>query len=89
MTKERQLVEDVVEEDHMAEVDNRFEHRQQNERKQGNKSGVQCYYCKKFGHVKADCWKREKQANYAEHEEEKEVKLFMAYEKNATARNNI
>ena len=25
----------------------------------GNKSGIQCYNCKKFGHVKADCWQKE------------------------------
>ena len=73
----------------IGQGDYRFEYRQQNERKQGNKSGVQCYYCKKYGHVKADYWKWEKQANYVEHEEEKDVKLFMAYEKNATAHNNI
>ncbi|KAJ0077459.1 hypothetical protein Patl1_35960 [Pistacia atlantica] len=55
----------------------------------GNRSGVQCYYCKRFGHVKAECWKlREKQASYAEQKEE-EVKLFMAYHVDTTTSNNI
>lgn len=27
-----------------------------------NKSNVQCFHCKKFGHVKADCWARNKQS---------------------------
>ncbi|KAJ0083656.1 hypothetical protein Patl1_30606 [Pistacia atlantica] len=54
-----------------------------------NRSGVQCYYCKRFGHVKAECWKlREKQASYVEQEEE-EVKLFMAYHADTTTSNNI
>lgn len=44
------------------------------------KSNVQCYYCKGYGHVKADCWKlkRKEKANYAEGEVEE--KLFMAKE---------
>ena len=40
-----------------------------------NKSSVQCYNCKKFGHVKANCWN---QASYVE-EESQESKLFMAH----------
>lgn len=26
-----------------------------------NKNNVQCFHCKKFGHVKSECWAREKQ----------------------------
>nr|DAD24425.1 TPA_asm: hypothetical protein HUJ06_025889 [Nelumbo nucifera] len=55
------------------------EHRPFDDKQKGNKSGVQCHYCKRYRHIKAECWKREKQANYVEKEEEEEVKLFMAY----------
>ncbi|VFQ83594.1 unnamed protein product [Cuscuta campestris] len=44
--------------------------------KQGDKSHIQCYNCSKYGHVKADCCTKEKQANYVQ--EEDENKLFMA-----------
>lgn len=26
-------------------------------RGRGDKNNIQCYYCKRFGHVKAECWK--------------------------------
>lgn len=44
----------------------------------GNRSNKQCHHCKKFRHVQADCWYKEKQVNYAETTNE-ESKLFMAY----------
>ena len=46
--------------------------------KKNYKSGIQCHYCKKFGHMKTDCWKREKQASYMEKNEENS-KLFMTH----------
>ena len=53
----------------------------------GNKSGIQCYHCKKFGHVKADYWYEEKQVNFAEKNDE-ENKLFMNhYDTNEVASN--
>ena len=45
------------------------------------RQSVQCHYCKRYGHIKANCRKMEKQANYAEEageEDEEEFKLFMA-----------
>ena len=45
---------------------------------QGNtKSGIQCYHCKKYGHMKADCWYKDEKMNFAV-ENEQENKLFMA-----------
>ena len=41
---------------------------------------IQCYYCKRYGHVKANCWKKANQVNYAEEADEgygEEIKLFM------------
>ncbi|KAL4272302.1 hypothetical protein GQ457_13G009650 [Hibiscus cannabinus] len=54
------------------------------------KKYIQCFYCKKFGHVKADCWKRprQEQASYVEQEDD-EIKLFMAYQENAASHSNI
>ncbi|XP_052172110.1 uncharacterized protein LOC127788030 [Diospyros lotus] len=50
--------------------------RQSNE--QGNmKSGIQCYHSKRYGHIKADCWYRDQNMNFAA-ENEEENKLFMA-----------
>ena len=46
------------------------------------KSGIQCYHCKRFGHIKADCWYKDQ--NIADHnmnfieENKEENKLFMA-----------
>lgn len=56
------------------------DYRQSNDEQKQYKSNVQCYYCKGYGHVKADCWKlkRKEKANYAEGEVEE--KLFMAKE---------
>ncbi|RVW83084.1 Retrovirus-related Pol polyprotein from transposon TNT 1-94 [Vitis vinifera] len=63
----------------------------QSTEKSRNKSNIQCYYCKWFGHVQAECWKKErqeKQANYVEQEED-QVKLFMAYNEEVVSSNNI
>ncbi|KAL6312732.1 hypothetical protein AAG906_015139 [Vitis piasezkii] len=46
---------------------------------------------KRFGHVEAECWKKErqeKQANYVEQEED-QVKLIMAYNEEVVSSNNI
>ncbi|XP_020243384.1 uncharacterized protein LOC109821619 [Asparagus officinalis] len=42
----------------------------------GNRGRIQCFHCKRYGHVKADCWYNE--VNFAEQNDE-ESKLFMAY----------
>lgn len=31
-----------------------------------SKSNIQCHICKKYGHMKADCWFKDKQGSYAE-----------------------
>ncbi|XP_058008474.1 uncharacterized protein LOC131182952 [Hevea brasiliensis] len=36
------------------------EHQNQKQQHRGNKSGVKCYYCNQFGHIKANYWKRKK-----------------------------
>ncbi|KAL5762607.1 hypothetical protein ACOSP7_018871 [Xanthoceras sorbifolium] len=51
------------------------------------KNGVQCHYCKKFGHIEANCWSKEKQAHYIE-ERQEESKLFMTH-LNVDALNDI
>ncbi|KAL1211506.1 Retrovirus-related Pol polyprotein from transposon TNT 1-94 [Cardamine amara subsp. amara] len=46
-----------------------------------NKSNIQCHYCKKYGHMQVDCWKKqkeEKQASFVE-QEDVQPRLFMAY----------
>ncbi|XP_039139947.1 uncharacterized protein LOC120277253 [Dioscorea cayenensis subsp. rotundata] len=47
-----------------------------------NYKSVQCFICKKFGHVKAQCWYRNKEANIVKEEKEKgkeyEEVAFMA-----------
>ena len=66
-------------------------YQRQSTEKNRNKSNIQCYYCKRFGHVQAECWKKErqeKQANYVEQEED-QVKLFMAYNEEVVSSNNI
>ncbi|XP_010272329.1 PREDICTED: uncharacterized protein LOC104608133 [Nelumbo nucifera] len=65
------------------------EHRPFDDKQKGNKSGVQCHYCKRYGHIKVECWKREKQASYAEKEDEAEVKLFMAYHEDTNVSTDI
>ena len=41
------------------------------------KNGFQCHHCKKYGHIKADCWYKDQKMNFAT-ETEEENKLFMA-----------
>jgi len=48
-----------------------------------DKSTVECYGCHKLGHYQYECPSKEKEANYAEAQEEM---LLMAYEKNNQAR---
>ena len=55
-----------------------FEQRHATSEQKGYKSGIQCHHCKKFGHVKANCWNKEKQVNYAE-EVDEESNLFMVH----------
>lgn len=55
-----------------------------NQENRGNKSSVQCYHCKRYGHVKANCWFKDKPAekSYTFVVEEKKVSnLFMVYSK--------
>ncbi|KAG7576575.1 Ribonuclease H-like superfamily [Arabidopsis thaliana x Arabidopsis arenosa] len=45
-----------------------------------DKSNIQCHYCKKYGHMQVDCWKKqneEKQASFVE--KDVQPRLFMAY----------
>ncbi|KAA0051551.1 DUF4219 domain-containing protein/UBN2 domain-containing protein [Cucumis melo var. makuwa] len=37
-----------------------------------NKANIQCYHCKKFGHVKVDCWYKNHRANFAAENEASE-----------------
>ena len=53
------------------------DHRQSPNEYRSSQNGVQCHYCKKFGHLEANCWSKEKHAIYTEKKEE-ESKLFMA-----------
>ncbi|GJS05933.1 integrase [Tanacetum coccineum] len=46
-------------------------------RGRGRMSYVQCTNCKKYGHKEDDCWSKDKQAQYAEQEEDEY--LFMTY----------
>lgn len=52
-------------------------HRQSGEQRT-NKNNIQCYNCKGYGHMKADCWYKDQRANYAAETDEQEGKLFMA-----------
>lgn len=36
----------------------------------GTRSGIQCYHCKKYGHMQADYWHKVKQVNMVEEKEE-------------------
>ncbi|KAG6385388.1 hypothetical protein SASPL_154223 [Salvia splendens] len=55
---------------------------------QGDKSHIQCYNCGKHGHVKADCWSKEKEANYVQ-EEANDNKLFMAVANTVDVPNDV
>ena len=40
---------------------------------------IQCYHYRRYGYIKAYCWYKDQQMNFAaENEEEEEEKLFMA-----------
>ncbi|KAA8547740.1 hypothetical protein F0562_004169 [Nyssa sinensis] len=56
-----------------------FDGQQQSGEQRNNKNGVQCYHCKKYGHIKADCWYKDQQMNYAAENGEKSSKLFMTH----------
>jgi hypothetical protein len=46
---------------------------------QGNtKTSIQCYHCKRYGHIKADCWYKDQKMNFATENGEEANKLFMA-----------
>ncbi|KAA0038908.1 putative gag-pol polyprotein, identical [Cucumis melo var. makuwa] len=44
---------------------NRNEEQRQFRVQSSNKANIQCYHCKKFGHVKVDCWYKNQRANFA------------------------
>ncbi|TYJ99454.1 copia protein [Cucumis melo var. makuwa] len=62
---------------------NRNEEQRQFGVQSSNKSNIQCYHCKKFGHVKADCWNKNQRANFttenevSENNGKGENKIFM------------
>ncbi|KAL4032489.1 hypothetical protein IC575_005567 [Cucumis melo] len=62
---------------------NRNEEQRQFGVQSSNKVNIQCYHCKKFGHVKVDCWYKNQRANFAaeneafENKGKGENKLFM------------
>ena len=39
---------------------------------------IQCYHCRRYGHIKADCWYKDQQMNFTAENEEKEG-LFMVF----------
>ncbi|KAA8536856.1 hypothetical protein F0562_029334 [Nyssa sinensis] len=57
----------------------RFDRQRQSGEQRNNKNGVQCYHCKKYGHIKVDCWYKEQQVNYAAENGKESSKLFMTY----------
>ncbi|KAA8532830.1 hypothetical protein F0562_033053 [Nyssa sinensis] len=57
----------------------RFDGQRQSGEQTNNKNGVQCYHCKKYGHIKADCWYKDQQVNYAAENGEESSKLFMTH----------
>lgn len=53
-----------------------------------NKSNIQCNYCKKYGHIQAECWKKQKEeklASFAEQEDE-QPRLFMAFKNDGASK---
>ncbi|CAL5340443.1 unnamed protein product [Camellia sinensis] len=56
----------------------RFDGQRQSGEQRNYKNGVQCYHCKRYGHIKADCWYKDQQVNYAA-ENEESSKLFMTH----------
>ncbi|KAA8545391.1 hypothetical protein F0562_020175 [Nyssa sinensis] len=57
----------------------RFDGQRQSGEQRNNKNGVQCYHCKKYGYIKADCWYKDQQVNYAAENGEESSKLFMTH----------
>ncbi|KAA8524804.1 hypothetical protein F0562_011227 [Nyssa sinensis] len=57
----------------------RFDGQRQSGEQRNNKNGVQCYHCKKYGHIKVDCWYKDQQVNYAAENGEESSKLFMTH----------
>jgi gag-polypeptide of LTR copia-type/Integrase core domain/GAG-pre-integrase domain len=56
-----------------------------------SKKNVQCYYCNRYGHYRAECYKKkrdEEQASYVE-EKKEEQKLLMAFTQNQTDASRI
>ncbi|GAV64656.1 UBN2 domain-containing protein, partial [Cephalotus follicularis] len=55
---------------------------QNHENEKGNYKGKQCYFCKKYGHIEANCWEKngkpKQQANFVE-EKSEEGSLFLTY----------
>nr|ABW74566.1 integrase [Boechera divaricarpa] len=47
-----------------------------------NKSDIQCHYCKKYGHMQTNCWKKQKEEKHAcfVEQENEQPRLFMAFE---------
>lgn len=43
----------------------------------GSKNYIKCYHCKPYGHVKAECWSRDKEVHVAE--EGIEQQMFMVH----------
>ncbi|XP_073138710.1 uncharacterized protein [Henckelia pumila] len=53
------------------------------DKQQGDATNIlYCNYCKKYGLVQEQCWKKNRQVNYAV-EQEEEANLFMAYQEDA------
>ncbi|KAA8523955.1 hypothetical protein F0562_010614 [Nyssa sinensis] len=57
----------------------RFDGQWQSGEQRNNKNGVQCYHCKKYSHIKADCWYKDQQVNYAAENGEESSMLFMTH----------
>lgn len=55
------------------------------------RSGIQCYHCNEYGHIKANSWYKDQQMNFAvENEEaEEEERLFMACIKSNMQSSNL
>lgn len=53
------------------------------------KDHIQCHHYKKYGHVKAECWFKEKEANIAETQEEEAGNMFMAHVESIQAQGSI
>ena len=54
-----------------------------------NKSTVECYKCHQLGHFRYECPQWEKEANYAELEDEEEILLMSYVELNQSRREDV